>query len=174
MCPPPCAVSRHKLDEASGLEKKANRIRGENVASNFSPVHICCSLVHLFFWNGLANLVAGGGVLSEQPINFSNCFLYLDIQSSALLSDPIRRGSYSDPCPVWVLISGEHGSIKVLPGGVEGSAGKLWAALTPAAVYNRLTPTGKAESPVEVITGPHTRLGYISPVVRAVPEVAVS
>lgn len=60
------------------------------------------------------------------------------------------------------------------PGAWKGQQGKLWADVTPAAVYNRLTLTGKAESPREVSTGPHTRLGYISPLVRAVPEVAVS
>lgn len=56
----------------------------------------------------------------------------------------------------------------------KGQQGKLWAAVTPAAVYNRLTLTGKGESPREVSTRPHTRLGYISPLVQAVPEVAVS
>ncbi|KAM7406428.1 hypothetical protein PAMP_000804 [Pampus punctatissimus] len=62
--------------------------------------------------------------------------------------------------------------LRSCPGVWKGQQGKLWAAVTPAAVYNRLTLTGKGESPGEVCTGPHTRLGYISPLVRAVPEVA--
>lgn len=64
--------------------------------------------------------------------------------------------------------------LRSCPGVWRGQQGKLRAAVTPAAVYNRLTLTGKGESPGEVSTGPHTRLGYISPLVRAVPEVAVS
>lgn len=64
--------------------------------------------------------------------------------------------------------------LRSCPGVWRGQQGKLWAAVTPAAVYNRLTLTGKRESPREVSTGPHMRLGYISPLVRAVPEVAVS
>lgn len=64
--------------------------------------------------------------------------------------------------------------LRSCPGVWKGQQGKLWAAVTPAAVYNRLTLTGNGESPGEVSAGPHTRLGYISPLVRAVPEVAVS
>lgn len=56
----------------------------------------------------------------------------------------------------------------------KGQQEKLWAAVTPAAVNNRLSQTGKAKSPGEESTGPHTRLGYISPLVRTVLEVAVS
>lgn len=64
--------------------------------------------------------------------------------------------------------------LRSCPGVWKGQQGKLWAAVTSAVVYNRLTLTGKGEGPREVSTGPHTRLGYISPLVRAVPEVAVS
>lgn len=56
----------------------------------------------------------------------------------------------------------------------KGQQGKLWAFVTSAAVYNRLTLTEKGESPGEVSKGPHMRLSYISPLVKAVPEVAVS
>lgn len=42
MCSSARAVSRHKLEEAPGLEKKksANRIRGENLWSIFFAIHV--------------------------------------------------------------------------------------------------------------------------------------
>lgn len=64
--------------------------------------------------------------------------------------------------------------LRSCPGVWKGQQEKLRAAVTPAAVYNRLTLTGEAKSPGEVSAGPHTRLGYISPLVRTVLEVAVS
>lgn len=63
--------------------------------------------------------------------------------------------------------------LRSCPGVWKGQRGKLWESVTPAAVYNRLTDW-EGEGPGEVIAAPHMRLGYISPLVRAVPEVAVS
>lgn len=86
------AASRQELVEATGFVKKkkkrTNRIRGENVASNFFLLRL-----HLSF-SGMALQIRKrvDKNLRQTPINSSNCFLYLDIQSSALLSDPIRRG----------------------------------------------------------------------------------
>lgn len=58
------------------------------MASNFL-LFIFAAAPFILFWNGFAESVAGGENLRQQPINSSNCFLYLDIQSSAILSDPI-------------------------------------------------------------------------------------
>lgn len=51
--------------------------------------------VSSFFCNGFAKSLVRGKELGQQPINSGNWFLYLDIQSSALLSDPIRRGVHT-------------------------------------------------------------------------------
>lgn len=59
MCSSACAVSRHELEEAPGLEKRANPIRGENVPSNLLPLVFAAALFVLF-WNGFTKSVGGG------------------------------------------------------------------------------------------------------------------
>lgn len=79
------ACTRHELDETPRLGKTDLIESVEKMCHLFD--FFCCRLATV------SSFYSGKAFQKEhQAINSSNCFLYLGIQTSVLLSDPIRRG----------------------------------------------------------------------------------